>query len=1055
MASNFNEDIKVECQQILCNECAEQHANQKLSKHHNVIHLEINDHTQLKLSECEKHSKIQPTKYCIDCAIIVSMKSLEDIQNTHKKSDDVKEVTELLQEELKEAEDGVQGLNLLRCHDLRKQFLDSVLKAESDIAGRFEKVKQIIENHQMRLLEDLTMIKNRRLKEIENEFEENDKKLSELKRFLERVKSLSDKSLPSEIARIGKSLLLTTQRLKKNRGTERNVEEMSFYLTFVPGDFDDSSKYSTGSVIGTINESCFEREEKTDDFGNKNVLYANYRGQPSVEHAGTSSSTTEQLSPHTQRVYTSKDELHVKPKPSIQRLKQKPTREYHKDTTEYDKPNDVLLQRNPVTTSVANERMRESTPSNINIDADPSVIRSTEEEEEEVKEPTYYNYIPSSTRKEFQYSESRSDIGQDQDEESSSPYSSLSSLPSTPQQLPFSCKEIKQSEVNIKRRSFGVKYTEICFGTLGVFGVQVAVKRFKSDVNKDPMIVNDNDFFREAEILQRMKHPNIVKLLGVSRQTAPFYVITEMTSRGYLKQHLEVDKGTRIKFKEIVEIASQITNAMTFLAENFCIHRSLSARCILVGDNNSIKIAHFEMAVFIVKDQDIVSDILYAESSCKTQAPEVVVSQKWSTKSDVWSFGIVLYEMFTYGGEPYTDLANDDELRNCFHTAHEIPLPCGKNYHYSDTRLDNAMRSCWHKDAKKRPAFRYLFNLFKDFFEKEEKDVKGFYRTPEFLWSTKRPGSIRGITLYKDRFYVIRDDLRGIEVFNASHYRRYQNIPVGEKASKPAGALGLRDIASSVTNELMFVIDWDDSCIHRVDPVKKIISWTKTIAEGKPSGLSITASGTLIVSCTYVCKLCEYSSEGKSLRTITVGSNSEGPWHAIRIGNDEYVVCHGDGNISYPKHYVSVINGCNSETTDNCIELQRPYHLAVTTERQVLVAEHGRDRIVISSLCLDSMHALLTVDHGVKAPTRIHLDENSGRLFVGLQDGTILVFKVKIAKPEGSSQSASATAIINTFDGIDACGSEDLPLAKFGLVGKEADKNSGYENVELIRSSDR
>ncbi|XP_051776276.1 LOW QUALITY PROTEIN: epithelial discoidin domain-containing receptor 1 [Erpetoichthys calabaricus] len=240
----------------------------------------------------------------------------------------------------------------------------------------------------------------------------------------------------------------------------------------------------------------------------------------------------------------------------------------------------------------------------------------------------------------------------------------------------------------------------------------VAVKILRSDATKNAR----NDFLKEVKILSRLKDPNIIGLLGVCVQDTPLCMITEYMERGDLNQFLNQrkleDKAcstsniTTISYEALISMASQIASGMKYLASLNFVHRDLATRNCLVGENDTIKIADFGM-----------SRNLYAGDYYRIQgravlpirwmAWECILMGKFTTASDVWAFGVTLWEMLMLCKEqPYNSLTDEEVIEN----AGEFFRDHGKQMYLTRPEicpqgLYELMLHCWCRDFKDRPTF--------------------------------------------------------------------------------------------------------------------------------------------------------------------------------------------------------------------------------------------------------------------------------------------------------------------------------------------------------------
>ncbi len=181
--------------------------------------------------------------------------------------------------------------------------------------------------------------------------------------------------------------------------------------------------------------------------------------------------------------------------------------------------------------------------------------------------------------------------------------------------------------------------------------IPVAIKSLKSGSMKQ------EHFLEEAKIMKRIKHPKLVLLYAVVSKTEPILIITELMKNGSLLDYLR-GTGRNLLLNQLVYINAQVAQGMSFLESKNFIHRDLAARNVLVSDNNIVKIADFGLSRCI-EDEIYVAHV-GAKFPIKWTAPEACTLNRFSTKSDVWSFGVLMYEVVTYGRMPYAGMTNPE-----------------------------------------------------------------------------------------------------------------------------------------------------------------------------------------------------------------------------------------------------------------------------------------------------------------------------------------------------------------------------------------------------------
>ena len=221
----------------------------------------------------------------------------------------------------------------------------------------------------------------------------------------------------------------------------------------------------------------------------------------------------------------------------------------------------------------------------------------------------------------------------------------------------------------------------------------VAVKLLK------PGALSTKKFLKEAELLKQLIHPKLIQLCAVCTQEEPIYIITELMKHGSLLKYLRGD-GRSLKLPQLMDMGAQVTAGIAYLEEKKCIHRDLAAINILVGENLICKVAGFSSARIISKEAyKVPTDTKFP---IKWTAIEAILHNVFTTKCDVWSFGILLYELITYGTSPYPRMT-DSEVIEALKTGYRMPCPMG-----CPEQLYDIMKECWRDEAASRPTFKAL-----------------------------------------------------------------------------------------------------------------------------------------------------------------------------------------------------------------------------------------------------------------------------------------------------------------------------------------------------------
>ncbi|XP_075881759.1 fibroblast growth factor receptor 1-A isoform X2 [Nelusetta ayraudi] len=241
---------------------------------------------------------------------------------------------------------------------------------------------------------------------------------------------------------------------------------------------------------------------------------------------------------------------------------------------------------------------------------------------------------------------------------------------------------------------------------------KVAVKMLKSDATEKDL----SDLISEMEMMKIIgKHKNIINLLGACTQDGPLYVIVEYASKGNLREYLRARRPPGMEYcynpdqvpvenmsiKDLVSCAFQVARGMEYLSSKKCIHRDLAARNVLVTEDNVMKIADFGLARDI-HHIDYYKKTTNGRLPVKWMAPEALFDRVYTHQSDVWSFGVLLWEIFTLGGSPYPGVPVE-ELFKLLKEGHRMDKPSTCTH-----ELYMMMRDCWHAVPSQRPTFKQL-----------------------------------------------------------------------------------------------------------------------------------------------------------------------------------------------------------------------------------------------------------------------------------------------------------------------------------------------------------
>ncbi|XP_072238096.1 ephrin type-A receptor 2a [Leuresthes tenuis] len=365
--------------------------------------------------------------------------------------------------------------------------------------------------------------------------------------------------------------------------------------------------------------------------------------------------------------------------------------------------------------------------------------------------------------------------------------------------------EIDQCVIS-KQKVIGVgEFGEVFRGVMktGKGEVAVAIKTLKPGYSEKQR----QDFLSEASIMGQFSHPNIIRLEGVVTKFKHAMIVTEYMENGALDTYLK-DHDGEIPSDQLVGMLQGIAAGMKYLSDMSYVHRDLAARNVLVNCKLECKVSDFGLSRVLEDDAEGTYTTRGGKIPIRWTAPEAIAYRKFTSASDVWSFGIVMWEVMACGERPYWDMSNH-EVMKAINEAFRLPAPMD-----CPSAIYQLMLQCWQHDRSKRPRFSDIVNILNKLLRCPESlktiadfdprvsirlpstsgcDGTMFRSVPEWLESIKmnqynESFARAGITTMEQVLALRHEDIRNIGVRLPGHMKRIAY-----------SILGLKDETSSLS----------------------------------------------------------------------------------------------------------------------------------------------------------------------------------------------------------------------------------------------------------------
>lgn len=263
--------------------------------------------------------------------------------------------------------------------------------------------------------------------------------------------------------------------------------------------------------------------------------------------------------------------------------------------------------------------------------------------------------------------------------------------------------EIRPKEVYLDRKLLTLEDKELGSGNFGTVkkgyyqmkkgAKTVAVKILKNEAN-DPAL--KDELLAEANVMQQLDNPYIVRMIGIC-EAESWMLVMEMAELGPLNKYLQQNR--HVKDKNIIELVHQVSMGMKYLEECNFVHRDLAARNVLLVTQHYAKISDFGLSKALRADENYYKAQTHGKWPVKWYAPECINYYKFSSKSDVWSFGVLMWEAFSYGQKPYRGMKGS-EVSAMLEKGERMGCPPG-----CPREMYDLMNLCWTYDVESRPGF--------------------------------------------------------------------------------------------------------------------------------------------------------------------------------------------------------------------------------------------------------------------------------------------------------------------------------------------------------------
>lgn len=234
---------------------------------------------------------------------------------------------------------------------------------------------------------------------------------------------------------------------------------------------------------------------------------------------------------------------------------------------------------------------------------------------------------------------------------------------------------------------------------------EVAVKTMRNEATREARL----KFMKEARLMRKYNHRNVVKIIGVAVHEHPLMLVMEVCPGGSLVSYLRKNKG-KIDGAEKLRFSVEAADGLGYLASKLCIHRDIAARNCLLSAKNEVKIADFGMS----DEKAIIQDDTLEKVPVKWLAPETLLEKIYSLKTDVWSYGVLVWEIYAEGAEPYPGLKRVEARAKIVVQNYRMDMPAG-----CPKGVCDVVAAAWEKDPNKRPEMLKIAKTLREMMPKK------------------------------------------------------------------------------------------------------------------------------------------------------------------------------------------------------------------------------------------------------------------------------------------------------------------------------------------------